>query len=114
MFNSLYEKEQKLLIFPDVIPGFTSIIYKKDLNLFKKQKYFKNIKNIKKIKESVNNLEELENKEEDNNTLKFMIDSFFEKNNQMILSIDSESLLMMLCPVNDLDRYFKELEIYIN
>lgn len=105
IFISLYEKEPSLLIFPDVIPGFTTIIYKKDAAYFKKE-----------IKVSKNKASKIDKSKSlsivQDNPLNIMLSSFFEKNSQMILSIESTEITMMLCPVNDLDKYFKELELY--
>lgn len=102
MFNSLYEKESKLVIFPDIIPGFTTIIYKKNENFF----------NPKKLKEKkdINSVLSLN----DNSALTHMLNSFFEENTQMVLTIESNEFIMMMCPVNDLEKYFKELDLYIN
>lgn len=110
IFISLFEKQSTLLIFPDVIPGFTTVIYKKSSSYFvqEAQKEIKNTLSSKRNKKIVK-----DSNATTENPLNFIFNSFFEKNNQTVLSIESDELIMMLCPVNDLDKYFKELELYI-
>ena len=101
IFFALFEKEASFLIFPDTIPGFTTMIYKKN------KKYFFNTENKKLLtapsKEAINFT---------GKTINNLFNNFFNQNNQLVLLVESEEIMMMFCPVSDLDKYLKELEVY--
>ncbi len=100
IFFALFAKESSFLIFPDIIPGFTTMVYKKN------KKYF-NLENKKALVAPTREAINFSGK-----TMNNLFSSFFEKNNQLVLLVESEEVLMMFCPVSDLDKYLKELEVY--
>lgn len=97
IFKEISNQENNFLIFPDIIPGFTTISYKKNIEKFK-------IKNTLDLNKLQNNSENL--------IFNTVLESFFKKNNNTVLVINSNDLLLAFCPVSNFDEYMKEfLEI---
>lgn len=97
VLNTLQKQPQSVVVFPDSIPGFTMMVFKK--------------MTIKKP-ETVDS----QKKEFVVNELTFLepvINKFFEKNHQKILLIENNDLLFAMFPVSDAKKYLKEMDLYI-
>lgn len=100
ILNSLYKQPLPIAIFPDSVPGFTLVAFKKanqamvNINTVDKESLSPNSTNEEKI---LNNV----------------IDKFFNKNQQMIMVIEYINIIFLLFPVEDARKNLKEMEMYI-
>lgn len=117
IFSSIFSKQSPFLIFPDMVPGFTTLVYKKNPSFFcdetgvKAQKSLAVSKSAKQVKSSVSapKKETLAS-----SAVAHLLGSFFEKNPQMVLLIESSEMMMLFCPVADIAKYLKDLHVYSN
>jgi len=99
VLNSLIKQEQPIVIFPDSIPGFTLMVFKKViLN-----------KNVDPINIKRNPTKEIEEAK----ILDSVISRFFSKNHQKVLVIENSDIIFALFPVADTRKNLKELGLYI-
>lgn len=99
VLNSLYKQEQTVVIYPDSIPGFTMMAFKKKVP----------DKALKEVKASRNPTEEVK----ESTALDAVINRFFNKNQQQVMLIENEDILFALFPVSDTRKNLKEMELYI-
>jgi len=99
VINTLQKQPQSVVIFPDSIPGFTMMVFKK--TIMKKTNH-PNTKDH--TKEFISN--EL-------NLLESIMNRFFVKNSQKILLIENNDFLFAMFPVADAKKYLKEMGLYI-
>lgn len=98
---AILEKQDKpVVIFPDAIPGFT-------LMVFKKNNYINISDEVKDVKRSPSD-EIKEIKVLDN-----VINRYFVKNQQKVIVMETGDLLFGLFPVADTRKHLKEMELYI-
>ncbi len=100
MLSAIVKKQQKCLIFPDTIPGFTVMS-------FVKIEFNREECKIPALKR--NPIEE----PKELGVLNSIIDNYFSKNQQKVLLIESTELLLAMFPVADTRRNLKELDFYI-
>lgn len=99
VLSALYKQEQPVVIYPDSIPGFTMMAFKKTIPS-DIPKDIKNLRNpVEEIKES--------------SALDAVINRFFSKNQQQVMLIENEDILFALFPVADTRKNLKEMELYI-
>jgi hypothetical protein len=104
VLNSLLHRPQNVLMYPDSIPGFTLMIFRKN-------------------KENVNNLEsggKLANvprspvdEIKEISVIETVIGKFFDKNSQKVLVIENNDLLFALFPVADTKKNLVAMDLYI-
>lgn len=99
VLNSLYKQEQPVVIYPDSIPGFTMMAFKKTAPVAKPVE-------VKKIRNPIEEVKE-------SNALDAVINRFFHKNQQQVMLIENEDILFALFPVADTRKNLKEMELYI-
>lgn len=99
VLNSLVKQEQPIVIFPDSVPGFT-------LMVFKKVVIDKNILPVEIERNPVKEMKEAQ-------LLDNVISRFFNKNHQKVLIIENSDVIFALFPVADTRKNLKELELYI-
>lgn len=99
VLNGLYKQPQPVVIFPDSIPGFTLMAFKKTVLEIKEE--------IKPMKRAP--LEEIKEVQ----VLDTVINRFFAKNQQKVILIDNQDLLFALFPVADTRKNLKAMELYI-
>lgn len=99
VLNNLYKQVQPVVIFPDSIPGFTLMAFKKTIVEMKDEP--------KALKRAP--LEELKEIQ----VLDTVINRFFAKNQQQVMLIDTRDLLFALFPVADTRKNLKEMELYV-
>jgi hypothetical protein len=101
VLSSLYKQPQSIVIFPDSIPGFTVMVFKKTAP--ETQEF------LNDVKISRNPTEEIK----ESQALDSVINNFFTKNKQKIMLIENEDILFALFPVADTRKNLKEMELYI-
>lgn len=100
VLNSLLHKKEPVVIYPDSIPGFTLMVFKKSVLLNEEaKKAFLPRSPVEEAKEF-----ELMEK---------VINKFFVKNNQQVLVIENNDLTFALFPVADTKKNLKAMELYI-
>lgn len=99
VMNSIVKQEQTILVYPDSIPGFTLMVFKK--KIFNKNNELINIERnpIKEMNET--------------KILDSVISRFFNKNQQQVLIIENNDIIFALFPVADTRKNLKDLELYI-
>lgn len=95
---SLYKKEEPVVIYPDSIPGFTVMAFKKT------QK--SPTKSAKVKRDTTQEIKEAK-------VLDSVINRFFAKNQQKVMLIENDDVLFALFPVADTRKNLKEMELYI-
>ena len=99
VMNSIVKQEQTILVYPDSIPGFTLMVFKKKI-----------------INQSISPINVERNPVKEMNEAKILdgvISRFFNKNQQKVLIIENEDIIFALFPVADTRKNLKELELYI-
>ncbi len=99
VMNSIIKQEQTILIYPDSVPGFT-------LMVFKKKVIDKQIGPINVDRNPVKEMNEAK-------ILDGVISRFFSKNQQKVLIIENSDIIFALFPVADTRKNLKDLELYI-
>lgn len=99
VLNGLYKQPQPVVIYPDSIPGFTLMVFKKTVVELKDQP-----QSMKRVP-----LEEMREVQ----ALDSVINRFFAKNQQQVMIIDTQDLLFALFPVADTKKNLKEMDLYI-
>jgi hypothetical protein len=97
---SLEKQTQPVVIFPDSIPGFTMMVFRKVVQT--------NIE-LEVIKEKRNPVEEVKELQ----ILDTVISRFFNKNQQKVILLETEDMLFSLFPVTDTRKNLKEMGLYI-
>lgn len=100
MLVSLEKQTQPVVIFPDSIPGFTMMVFRKS-NL--------QVADIESGKEKRNPVEEVKEIQ----VLDNVISRFFNKNQQKVIILETEDMLFSLFPVADTRKNLKDMELYI-
>ena len=99
VMNSIVKQEQTILVYPDSIPGFTLMVFKKKIvNTL-----------ISPINVERNPVKEMNEAK----ILDGVISRFFSKNQQKVLMIENNDIIFALFPVSDTRKNLKELELYI-
>lgn len=97
---SLEKQIQPVVIFPDSIPGFTMMVFRKSVQT--------NI-DLEVTKAKRNPVEEVKELQ----VLDSVITRFFNKNQQKVILLETEDMLFSLFPVADTRKNLKEMELYI-
>lgn len=103
VLNALFKNPKPIAIFPDSVPGFTLIVFKKYAAAPVVEEMTK--------KETRNPLEELKQKD----AVESIMGGFFEqnKNKQKIIVIENEDMVFGLFPVADTRQNLKAMDLYI-
>ncbi len=99
VMNSIVKQEPTILVYPDSIPGFTLMVFKKKI-----------------INESIAPINVERNPVKEMHEAKILdgvISRFFDKNQQKVLIIENNDIIFALFPVSDTRKNLKELELYI-
>ncbi|NCP98599.1 hypothetical protein GW796_11300 [archaeon] len=99
VINSLMKQEKTIVIFPDSIPGFT-------LMIFRKVEIPLNVSSATVERNPITEVKEYQ-------VLDGVISRFFNKNNQKVLLIENSDIIFALFPVADTKKNLKEMEMYI-
>ncbi len=99
VMNSIIKQEQTILIYPDSVPGFTLMVFKKKI-------VSKEISPINVDRNPVKEMNEAK-------ILDGVISRFFNKNQQKVLIIENNDIIFALFPVADTRKNLKDLELYI-
>lgn len=103
VLNALFRNPKPIAIFPDSIPGFTLIVFKKDaLAPAVEQRTEKEKRNpVQEVKQS--------------EAVEGVMESFFSKNQskQNVLVIENEDLIFGLFPMADTRQNLKAMDMYI-
>lgn len=99
VLNSLVQKVQPVILYPDSIPGFSLMVFRKSIIDIEVKRAHVPRSPVEEIKE----LSVMEN----------VIERYFEKNNQQVLVIENDDMLFALFPVADTKKNLKSLELYI-
>jgi len=99
IMNALVKQEQPVVIFPDSVPGFTLMVFKKvspsvEVNLVDVDR-----SPVKEVKEA--------------EVLDSVISRFFNKNSQKVLIIENNDIIFALFPVADTRKNLRDLELYV-
>lgn len=99
IMNSLVKQEQAVVIFPDSVPGFTLMVFRKiaipvNVNLINVDR-----NPAKEVKEA--------------EVLDSVISRFFNKNHQKVLIIENTDIIFALFPVADTRKNLRDLEMYV-
>lgn len=125
ILKDIFTYEQLFFIFPDVIPGFTTLVHKKINNLnnnnnnnitnINLSKIQNNKEKFKKLnKNNLNKFNNNNNNNTENQIVSNVFNMFFQKNNNMVLIIEAEDIMIAFCLVSDFENHFKEILIYNN
>lgn len=97
---SLEKQTQPVVIFPDSIPGFTMMVFRKSVPSNTEIEIPKEKRNpVEEVKE----LQVLDN----------VISRFFNKNHQKVILLETDDMLFALFPVADTRKNLKAMELYI-
>ncbi len=99
VMNSIVKQKETILIYPDSIPGFTLMVFKKKLSSI----------NVNPINVERNPVKEMNEAK----ILDGVISRFFSKNQQKVLIIENNDIIFALFPVADTRKNLKDLELYI-
>jgi hypothetical protein len=99
VLNALEKQPQSVVIFPDSIPGFTMMVFRREV---------KTLENTVKPKKR-NPTEEIKEYQ----ALDLVINRFFSKNQQKVIVVETNDMLFGLFPVSDTRKNLKEMELYI-
>ena len=98
---AILKNSQSIIIFPDSVPGFTLMVFKKtDLG---------NLPDEEKPKLKRNSTEEINQSQ----AIDSVISKFFDKNKQKVLLIENTDAIFALFPVADTKKNLKSMELYI-
>lgn len=103
VLNALFKNPKPVAIFPDSIPGFTLIVFKKNPNA--------PITEGRKEKEKRNPVQEVKQSE----AVEGVMEKFFTQtqNKQKVLVIENEDMIFGLFPVADTRQNLKAMDLYI-
>ena len=99
VLNSLSQKVQPVVLYPDSIPGFS-------LMVFRKSQANEDVKKAHVTRSPVEEVKELD-------VMETVIGRYFEKNKQQVLVIENDDMIFALFPVADTKKNLKSLELYI-
>jgi hypothetical protein len=99
IMNALVKQAQPVVIFPDSVPGFT-------LMVFKKTAIPQNVNALEVERNPAKEVKEAE-------ILDNVISRFFNKNNQKVLIIENIDVIFALFPVADTRKNLRDLELYV-
>lgn len=100
VLNSLFHKKEQVVVYPDSIPGFTLMVFKKGETVNSEaKKAFLPRSPVDEVKEF--------------DLMEKVINKFFVKNNQKVLVIENKDLTFALFPVADTKKNLKAMELYI-
>lgn len=101
VLNSLVHKKEPIVMYPDSIPGFTLMVFRKPdlIEPDNSEKAFLPRSPVDEVKEF--------------ELIEKVINKFFVKNNQQVLVIENNDLTFALFPVSDTKRNLKAMELYI-
>lgn len=100
VLSSLEKQVQPVVIFPDSIPGFTMMVFRKSSPSVSENEMPKEKRSpVEEVKE----LQVLDN----------VISRFFTKNQQKVILLETEDMLFSLFPVADTRKNLKIMELYI-
>ena len=101
VLTALLRNTQPVVIFPDSVPGFTMMVFKKvDLGALPTECINKAKRNPT---EEINQSQAIDS----------VVSKFFDKNKQKVLLIENTDLIFALFPMADTKRNLKEMELYI-
>lgn len=103
VLNALFRNPKPIAIFPDSVPGFTLIVFKKDVSAPQVQ--------ARTEKEKRNPVQEVKQSE----AIEGVMSKFFnqQNNKQKILVIENEDMIFGLFPVADTRQNLKIMDMYI-
>lgn len=103
VLNALFKNPKPVAIFPDSIPGFTLIVFKKNPNA--------PVVEGRKEKEKRNPVQEVKQSE----AVEGVMEKFFaeSQNKQRVLVIENEDMIFGLFPVADTRQNLKIMDLYI-
>lgn len=96
VLNALYKKQEQFVIFPEAIPGYTLLTFKKQ----NRDVYFVELK-----REPSAELKEF-------TIVNSVLNNFFKKNQQILL-IENKDIIFAMFPVSDIKKNLKDLDLYI-
>lgn len=99
IMNALVKQSQPVVIFPDSVPGFTLMVFKKTVIP----------QNVELLNTQRNPAKEVREAE----LLDSVISRFFNKNNQKVLIIENTDVIFALFPVADTRKNLRDLELYV-
>lgn len=100
VLNSLLKRNQPVTLYPDSIPGFSLMVFKKTTSLPE------NAKTAHVPRSPVDEIKEV-------SVIETVIGRYFDKNKQQVLVIENEDMIFALFPVADTKKNLKALELYI-
>ena len=101
VLTALYKNSKPVVIFPDSVPGFTMMVFKKIILEAVSEEVPAKIKR--------NPTEEINQSQ----AIDIVISKFFDKNKQKVLVIENTDIIFALFPVADTKKNLKEMELYI-
>lgn len=99
VLNSLVKQPQPVVIFPDSVPGFTMMT-------FRKSQLPEDVETAKVERNPVKEVRESQ-------VLDNVINRFFAKNQQKVLLIENADVIFALFPVADTRKNLRDMELYI-
>lgn len=98
---ALLRNPQPVVIFPDSVPGFTMMVFKKTT--------LASLPSDNGVKAKRNPSEEINQAQ----AIDSVVSKFFDKNKQKVLLIENSDLIFALFPVADTKKNLKDMELYI-
>lgn len=98
--TSALERNESILVYPESLPGFTLMLFKKQLVTSS---------GVTEESKEVSELKSISEK----NALNCVLESFMAKNDNKVLVIENNDILFALFPVSDTKKNLKELDLYI-
>ena len=102
MLTALIRNTHPVVIFPDSVPGFTMMV-------FKKPHFVNNRNETPAVKPKRNPVEELNQSQ----AIDSVVGKFFDKNKQKVLIIENKDIIFALFPVADTKKNLKDMDLYI-
>lgn len=96
IFSGLINKKESILAYPDTIPGFTVMVFKKE-----------NIESEKKVNQ------DLFDDFDESGALNSVFSRFMGKNSNKVLVIENTDIIFAMFPVADTKKNLKDLGLYI-
>lgn len=97
VLSAMLAKEQRLFIFPDAIPGYSMLAFKKTVV----------------VAQPVDTSRDPLTEPQEMKVIETMFDRFFQRNRHKVLLIDSIDLIVVLFPFTHLRKSLKEMDLYI-
>lgn len=101
VLNSLVKRVQPVTLYPDSIPGFSLMVFRKSIK--------QSDEDVKKAHVPRSPVEELK----EVSVIETVIGRYFDKNKQQVLVIENDDMIFALFPVADTKKNLKALELYI-